>query len=842
MPDSLKQAIANVAERLAAHDHGDNDSRARDIVDALQWINDRMGPDFAEDLLWNQLRAVDARRVQFNFINQLGLALYRAVLYELAITCFRYRVASNPRDKVAFNNMGLSYNRLGKSRQAAEAYHAALAADPDYRQAGSNLLYLEHYIWGAQPDRLAAMHRDYGERHYREAASLTAGRDIDPDPERPLRIGFLSGDLRFHAVSRFVEGIFDCLDRSQFSLFVYHTYGGAEDGITAGLRSYDLCWSRVHDLSPEQLADRILDDRIDVLLDLSVYTQGGRPDLLAQQVAPVQVNYLGYPDTSGIPAIRYRITDAVSDPEGSDTHYSETLVRLPVPLWTYRPWPNIPDPEPPPRLANGHVTFGSMNNHAKLQPEWLRVWAEVLKAVPDSVLLIKSRAMGSRRIATEVRDLFASCGVDRRRILARGFEQRPNDHFLTFQEIDICLDTLPYNGTTTTFDSLWMGVPVVTMAGDIHVSRTSASILSGMGLADLVAKDADGFVETCRRLADDSDRLVTLRRSLRRTMQETSLGDAARFCRHFGESLRDMWRAYCAGVPRPVGTAAPAAIGAARDADASQPPAEISVVVCAANRHNLDLHREHIADTIGVSWEYIGIDNGVLGHSLARAYNEGARLATGELLVFVHDDVFFATPDWGQRLIAKFREQPDLGLLGVAGSAYFDIRHPYWVAAREPFIQGRLIHHFDTPRLSRYSELDHDEPVVTLDGLLMVTTPAVAAQYPFDESTFDGFHFYDLDFSLRVSESHRVMVTPDLLVKHLSGGSFGDDWATYRDRFRDKFQGLGPWSTRPGSPAADSHRQRLTCHHPLDRYFQGEALAALLRLGEGHPKHPASHS
>ncbi len=842
MPESLKEAIAEVTRLLAANGLDDNENRARRIVDALETVNARMGLKFTENLLANQLRSVNTGRGYINFINLLGLALYRQVQYELAIACFRFRIERNPRDKVAYNNMGLSYNRLGKSRQAAEAYGAGLAADPDYKQAGSNLLYLEHYIWGADPAKLATQHRDYGQRHYSATDNLMAGRLVDLNPERLLKIGLLSGDLRFHAVSRFVEGIFDCLDRNGFSLYIYHTYSGAEDTITASLRQYDLQWSRVHKLTPEQQAHRIQEDGIDILLDLAIYTQGGCPDVMALQVAPIQVNYLGYPDTSGIPAIQYRITDPVSDPEGSDEYYSEKLLRLPVPLWTYRPWPNVPALEPTPCESNGYLTFGSMNNHAKLQPEWLRIWAKVLSAVPHSVLLIKSRAMGSERIAEEVFRLFESRGISRRRIIARGFEKRPNDHFLTFQEIDICLDSLPYNGTTTTFDALWMGVPVVTLSGNIHVSRTSASILHGMGLDDLVATTPTEFVNICRQLADDTDRLQTMRRSLRRVMTETSLGDAEKFCRHLESMLRQIWRDFCANPSHGVIADNPRTNDAVDAAETAETPAEISIVVCAADGRNLEIHREHIADTIGVPWEYIGIDNSVMQFSLARAYNEGARLATAPLIVFVHDDVFFATPDWGKLLREKFREDPALGLLGVAGSSYFDCRHPYWVAAREPFIQGQIIHHFDSARLSRYSNLSVDAPVVALDGLMLATTADIWSRHPFDQDTFDGFHFYDLDFSLRVSETADVRVTPDILLKHLSGGNFGDEWAEYRNRFREKYAGKGPWSSKPGRPEPGSHRNKLHCHYPLKDFFQGDILNALLQLGSDHPKHPANRS
>ena len=483
-----------------------------------------------------------------------------------------------------------------------------------------------------------------------------------------------------------------------------------------------------------------------------------------------------------------------------------------------------------------------MNNHAKLQPQWLNVWANVLLQIPDSRLLLKSRAMNSERIAEEVYSLFEKNGISRDRVIARGFETRPNDHFLTFHDIDICLDSVPYNGTTTTFDSLWMGVPVVTMTGSLHVSRTTASILTQMGMTDWIAGDPEQFVKICRQHASHKGKLENLRKNMRATMRQTTLGDAAAFCRLLESTLRELWREYC-NTPAVDGKRDTSNVtshelsGRPNEPGAHTAP-EISIVVCGSTPENLEIHKRHIEQTIGVPWEYIGIDNSNKNYSLAQAYNDGGKQARAGIIVFVHDDVFFATKNWGEILLSKFDASPETGLIGLAGTAYFQSKYPYWVASKAPFIHGRVIHHTHQLRVSRYSEQERDQPVVAIDGLMMAVRNSVFTQHPFDHATFDGFHFYDLDFSLRISDTSKVIVTQDILVKHLSGGRFDDNWKGYRDRFRNKYPGNKVWSCVEGTPEKDSHLQHLKCHYPICSEFDQEEMEIVKKLGIEHPKHP----
>ena len=265
---------------------------------------------------------------------------------------------------------------------------------------------------------------------------------------------------------------------------------------------------------------------------------------------------------------------------------------------------------------------------------------------------------------------------------------------------------------------------------------------------------------------------------------------------------------------------------------------DISVIVCAANTDHFDIHRQHVEATVGMEYEYICIDNQRAKYSLSKAYNTCARYATTDILVFVHDDVFFVTPNWGRILAEKFSQQTDLGLIGVAGTAYLETRYPFWVAAKAPFIHGNVIHHQAQLRFSQYSRTEGDQDAVAVDGLMMATSKRAYLSHSFDEETFDGFHFYDIDYSVRVSETHRVIVTKDILVKHLSGGSFDEEWKAYRRKFREKYPSHKKWSAMEGEPLPGSHLQRLDCHHALETVMPPEQCARIESLGIEHRKHP----
>ena len=375
---------------------------------------------------------------------------------------------------------------------------------------------------------------------------------ITPRPKARLRVGYVSADLRDHSVARFVEPIFASFDREAFDVVAYASVARA-DRVTEHLRSLVTEWRDVRGLSDADLAERIRQDGIDILVDLGGHSADGRLGAFARRPAPVQVTYLGYPNTTGLAAVDYRLTDARADPPGdADALCVEKLVRLPECAWCYAPGDGAED-APPPFEAAGQITFGAFNDLSKVRPDVMALWAEILREVPGARLLIKAKSLQDPALAREVRAFFGRRGIDEARIEARGWTRDRAQHLALHAKVDVGLDTSPYHGTTTTCDALWMGVPVITLAGETHVSRVGVSLLAAVGLSDLVARSPEEYVALAVRLAGDRARLGELRRTLRGRVVGSRLGGARAFARALEEAYRAMWRERCEGPAAPRG-------------------------------------------------------------------------------------------------------------------------------------------------------------------------------------------------------------------------------------------------------------------------------------------------
>jgi predicted O-linked N-acetylglucosamine transferase (SPINDLY family) len=326
-------------------------------------------------------------------------------------------------------------------------------------------------------------------------------------------------------------------------VFCYHT-GVDEDDLSARLRSRAHHWRAVARLSPDDLEKTLRADRLDLLVELSGHSDGHRLTVVARRVAPVQVSYLGYPNTTGLAAVDYRITDAQADPPGEcDALHTERLVRLPETFLCYAPPFAGETVAQPPVRSRGRVTFGSFNNFAKLSASNIALWARVLDAVPGATLLIKTGGLQDPGLRRLVLERFRAVGIDGARLELAAPTESIEAHMRSYDRVDIALDSFPYHGTTTTMDALWMGVPVVTLRGDRHASRVSASILHTLGLGEMVAESAQDYVRIAHRLALDGDRLETLRGTLRQRLRTSPLMDGARFTRHLEEAYLQMWLA-----------------------------------------------------------------------------------------------------------------------------------------------------------------------------------------------------------------------------------------------------------------------------------------------------------
>ncbi len=429
--------------------------------------------------------------------------------------------------------------------RAIECFERAVALDPDHQLARLSIPFALNYSESASPDDIFDAHRSAGRWLHRRTPPEETPGEHDPEIGRRLRVGYLSADLRQHSVAHFILPVLSRHDSARFEIFAYHNHP-QEDACTSRAEAACAVFRRVAGLSDSELLRRIRDDRIDILVDLNGLTRRHRMAVLARRAAPVQMTWIGYPNTTGLETVDYRLVDAVTDPAGeADRRATERLLRLPSVFSVYEPPENAPDPGPLPCLENGYVTFGSFNGMPKLNPPLLRAFAALLDRVPRSRLLIKNLALRYAAPRRQIRELLTGFGIADERILLAGPTDGQFEHLEHYRRVDIALDSFPYNGTTTTCESLYMGVPVVARAGNDHRSRVAASQIGAAGLETFVASDENSWLDIASALAGDTDRLARLRQGLRARLLSSPLTDAQTFTRNLEHALRSAWAQWC---------------------------------------------------------------------------------------------------------------------------------------------------------------------------------------------------------------------------------------------------------------------------------------------------------
>jgi protein O-GlcNAc transferase len=473
--------------------------------------------------------------------NILGHALLTQGRCTPARRCLEEALRLRPGYPAAHDNLGRVLKAQGRAAEAIAQHRAALAGSPR-PETHSNLLYSLNFPAGLSRQEIADEHRRWAALHAAPLAALAPPAAPEPGASRRLRLGYVSPDFVHHAVSYFFEPVLASRDAAGFEVFCYSDAPVADE-VTQRLRSQADQWRDIAGLSDERVAALIRADRIDILVDLAGHTARNRLLVFARRPAPVQATWLGYPNTTGLPEIDFRVTEAVSDPLGlTEAWHTEELVRLDGPFSCYAPPAESPPVGPLPALAAGHVTFGCFNNLAKLTPPTVALWAEVLREMPQARLMLKSRGLADLETAAGLRDEFAGQGVDPARLELSGAELSVARHLGLYHQVDVALDTFPYNGTTTTCEALWMGVPVVTLAGDAHVSRVGASLLTHLNLPEGIANTPGEYVDRCRSLAGDLPLLAALRAGLRDRMRASPLCDGPGFTRKLEDAFRTMWR------------------------------------------------------------------------------------------------------------------------------------------------------------------------------------------------------------------------------------------------------------------------------------------------------------
>ena len=469
--------------------------------------------------------------------DNLGYA--RKLANDLAggIAAHRRAVELEPRNAPAWHNLGLSLAMAGDPGEAQRCHERTLALEPDHVRAGSARLLMMQYDDGISRAARFAAHREHGER-LRRRAGPPVRCALPPDVPARLRVGFLSPDLRQHSVAHFIAPLLAHLSPESFEVFLYHDHA-AEDAISARLQGVASRWRNVAACTDEALEKIIRDDAPHVLVDLNAHTGRSRLAVFARRVAPVQVTYLGYPDTTGLTEMDYRLTDARADPPGeSEAWHTEQLVRFSDCAWAWEPPADAPEVPPLPSTSGSGFVFGSFNHLAKLNAGTLSLWGRVLAAVPDSRLVLKSMGLDIPAAAAALRERLTGAGIDPRRVELLGPTAGIADHLALYRKIDVTLDPYPYHGTTTTCEALWMGRPVVSLAGDRHASRVGASLLAAVQRPSWIASSPEDYVAIAERLARTQELTELGGRALRQAVAGSPLLDHAGQAQRFGEALR----------------------------------------------------------------------------------------------------------------------------------------------------------------------------------------------------------------------------------------------------------------------------------------------------------------
>jgi predicted O-linked N-acetylglucosamine transferase (SPINDLY family) len=478
-----------------------------------------------------------------NFVahSNLGNALREMGQLEEAEVSLRQALALKPDFVPAFFNRGIVLSKLGRVDEAAVALRAALHFNPAAADIHSCLLVTLNYHPDYDARAVGEECARWNQQHAEPLKKLIRPHANRPDPERRLRIGYMSPDFREHVDSFFTIPLLSNHDHERYEIFCYADVPHP-DAISQRLRGYADLWRSTVGLSDQQVADLVRNDQIDILVDLELHVANNRLLMFARKPAPVQVAWLGYPGTTGLSTMDYRLTDPYLDPPGLfDAFYSEESIRLPETFWCYDPLSNGPGVNALPALETGIVTFGCLNNFCKVNERCLALWAKVLRKVPQSRFLLRApRGQTRAHVLARLRPE----GIAESRVEFTDHVTR-QEYLRLHHRIDLGLDPVPCSGHTTGLDAFWMGVPTVTLLGKTAMGRAGYSQLCNLGLSELAAQTPEQYVELAATWVGDLDRLQKLRSSLRQRMSQSPLMDGKRFARHVEQAYRHMWRRWC---------------------------------------------------------------------------------------------------------------------------------------------------------------------------------------------------------------------------------------------------------------------------------------------------------
>ena len=474
--------------------------------------------------------------------NNLGITLDEQGKFIEAEASFRKAIALKPDYTEAYSNLGKILHELGKLEEAIENYDKAIKSKVDYFKAYSNKNFCLNYSSSYSPLYIYTQHLKFEKQFGGFKAKSPLSVKIKKKSNERLRIGYVSGDFRAHSVAYFFKPLLQNHNSHVVETFCYYN-NNFIDKITNNIMTTCDHWRSIFGITDSEIFKIIRKDKIDILVDLSGHTGKNNLLVFAQKPAPIQVTWLGYPNTTGLSSIDYRFTDIIADPVGeADDLHSEKLLRLPNGFLCFQGNEKVLSKSDPPQTHYDYITFGSFNNLSKITSEVIDVWSKILNLIPKSHLILKCRKLKHNK--DYYYELFKNKGIDKDRIQLYEHLPSTGDHLELYNSIDISLDPFPYNGATTTCEALWMGVPVITLLGDRHVGRVGASILTNVGLKDFIARDIDSYINLAVEMSANTKKLKEIRMTLRRQMQESLLCDARSFADNVETSYKDMWHNY----------------------------------------------------------------------------------------------------------------------------------------------------------------------------------------------------------------------------------------------------------------------------------------------------------
>lgn len=536
---AVYQASGNLAEAQQAY------ARALDISpDSVEAHNDlglvysKLGElELAVASFENALRLnSDYAQAHVN----LGMVLQQQGKISQAIPHFETAIELDPTIAEAYNNYGNALKDQRRVIDAVQMYERALQVLPTYASAFSNYLFTLNYIANVSRKEIYEKHREWALKFAAEEEPLEFPTARKMRKGDKIRIGYVSADLRLHSVGYFMECLISLYDQNRYEVYCYYDYP-VQDSMSQRLSECATEWRAIYGLTDAAVVDIVKRDHIDILIDLSGHTGFNRLNVFSQRPAPVQMSYLGYPNTTGLKSIQYRITDQYADPMGTDAYYSEQLIRMEHSFLCYSPPENAPAVAPRPAEKNHYVNFGSFNNVTKITDTVIRIWSKILCEVENSRLILKSNPLVDEGLVEQMLTAFESHGVDRSRLELQGFVAGAANHLALYATVDIALDPFPYNGTTTTLEALWMGVPVIALVGDRHCARVGVSILHNLDEPDLLADNYAEYVNKAVNLAKDHEQLVAYRRDLRTRLAKSPLMTAQEFSQSFEMIIERIW-------------------------------------------------------------------------------------------------------------------------------------------------------------------------------------------------------------------------------------------------------------------------------------------------------------